>query len=127
MEWDRAGKNPADFVLEFIAAVRDTRISDLLLLVDRDVVCRPLVLPGPSLYCGRDGMISLVENMHAAYGDYMVEADVVVEASGPVVSVLARLVPEPSRGLAPLSVTTIFRFRYGLIASIESEPGPSLS
>jgi hypothetical protein len=127
VEWDRAGKNPADFVLEFYAAVRDARVSDVLRLVDPDVVCRPLVLPGPSLYCGRDSMVSLVENMHAAYGDYMVEADVVVEAIGPVVSVQARLVPEPARALAPLSITTVFRFRYGLIASIESEPGPSLS
>lgn len=72
-------------------------------------------------------MVSLVGNMHAAYGDYALVTDVLVELTGPVVTALTRIVPEPARGLGPLPIRTIFKFRDGLIATIESEPGPSLS
>jgi hypothetical protein len=115
------GRTPVQAVLALYAAIRDRRIDDVLALTDPEVTCEPLVRPGLSMYEGHDGMTRLILAMHAAHGSYQVEILQVAEHPGPQVTVLARIVPEPGRG-QPLPVRTVYTFRDGLIASIESSP-----
>src|SRR5438046_9795070 len=101
------GKGPVEVVLELYAAIRGGRVGDVLALVDPQVVCRPLVRPGLSVYYGHDGMAQLVSAMHAAHGDYQVEIGEVTEQGGPegaTVTVQATIVHEPGRGQPPGSV-----------------------
>jgi hypothetical protein len=46
------GETAVQVVVDFFTAVRDQRIKDLLALVDPEIVCKPLVRPGRSLYEG---------------------------------------------------------------------------
>jgi hypothetical protein len=117
------GRTPAEMVMEFCAALRDRRISDLVGLVDTDVDCRPMVRPGLSVYFGYQGMIQLAEDMHAIHGEYDFRADMITEQDGPAMTVGATILPEPGRGLQPLSITSTYTFRNGKIISIESHPG----
>jgi hypothetical protein len=111
---------PARVVLEFYEALRESRINDMLGLVDSAVVCRPLVRPGLSRYGGYDGMIRLDSDMHGLHGRYQLEINKVTEQEGPQVTVQATILPEPGRGQPPLPVTTIYILRDGLITSIKS-------
>jgi hypothetical protein len=56
--------------------------------------------------------------VHGHYEIVIVQA---AEEDGPQVTVQALLVPEPGRG-DPFPVTSSYRFRRGLISSIESFP-----
>ena len=56
------GQTAVQVVTDFFAAVRDQRIKDLLALVDPEIVCRPLVRPGRSLYEGHEGMVRFVSD-----------------------------------------------------------------
>jgi hypothetical protein len=47
------GSAPARAVVALYEAIRDSRIEDVLALVDPDVTCKPLVRPGLSAYQGR--------------------------------------------------------------------------
>jgi hypothetical protein len=114
-------------VREFYAAMRDERLGTLLALADPGIVCRPLVRRGPSSYLGHDGVVSFVRDMHAAHGNYRFEADVLAEEPGPVVRMLARIIPGPGHGPEPVSIRGTYTFRSGLIASVHCEPGPALS
>jgi hypothetical protein len=105
-------------------AIRDSRIEDVLALVDPDVTCKPLVRPGLSAYHGQDGMADLIRDMHAVHGRYQVEIAEITEQDGPEVTVRAVIVPEPGRG-DPLPVTSVYTFRGSLITSIESGPTAS--
>jgi SnoaL-like protein len=111
---------PVQVVLEFYEALRESRINDMLGLVDPEVVCRPLVRPGLSLYSGYDGMIRLDSDIHALHGRYQMEIGQVTEQAGSQVTVQATIHPEPGRGQPPLPVTSIYLVRDGLITSIES-------
>jgi hypothetical protein len=111
---------PVQVVLEFYEALRESRINDMLGLVDREVVCQPLVRPGLSLYSGYDGMIRLNSDLHALHGRYQLEINKVTEQEGPQVTVQATILPEPGREQPPLPVTSIYLVRDGLITSIES-------
>jgi SnoaL-like domain len=106
-------------VLALYEAMRDSRLADVLALVDLDVVCEPLVRPGLAAYYGYDGMAGLVRDMHAVHGRYRVEIAEITEQEGPRVTVRAVIVPEPGHG-QPMSVTSVYAFRSSLIASIES-------
>ena len=111
---------PVQVVLEFYQALRESRINDMLGLVDADVTCRPLVRPGLNLYNGYDGMIRLDSDLHGLHGRYQIEINKVTEQEGPQVIVHATILPEPGRGQPPLAVTSIYIIRNGLITSIES-------
>ena len=111
---------PVQVVLEFYEALRESRINDMLGLVDPEVTCQPLVRLGLSLYSGYDGIIRLDSDIHALHGRYQIEINQVTEEEGPQVTVQARILPEPGRGQPPLPVTSIYAVRNGLIASIES-------
>jgi hypothetical protein len=115
------GERPVQVVLELYAAIRDRRVADVLALVDPQVTCEPLARPGLSRYTGHDGMARLVSEMHAAHGRYEVTIVKITEEAGPQVTVWARIVPELGRG-QPWPVRTVYTFRGGLIASIESFP-----
>jgi hypothetical protein len=117
------GAAPVKAVLELYEAIRDSRIADVLALVDPDVACEPLTRPGLTAYYGHDGMAGLVRDIHAVYGRYQVEIAEITEQDGPRVTVRAVIVPEPGHG-QPLPVTSVFAFRGSLIASIESFPAP---
>jgi hypothetical protein len=114
---------PVQVVLEFYEALRESRINDMLGLVDPYVVCQPLVRPGLSLYSGYDGMIRLDSDLHALHGRYQMQIGEVTEQAGSQVTVQATIVPEPGRGQPPLPVTSIYIVRDGLITSIESLAG----
>jgi hypothetical protein len=114
---------PVQVVLEFYEALRESRINDMLGLVDPYVVCRPLVRPGLSLYSGYDGMMRLDSDLHALHGRYQMQIGEVTEQAGSQVTVQATIVPEPGRGQPPLPVTSIYIVRDGLITSIESLAG----
>ena len=107
-------------VLEFYETLRESRINDMLGLVDPDVVCQPLVRPGLSLYSEYDGIIRLDSDIHALHGRYQIEINEVTEQEGSQVTVQARILPEPGRRQPPLPVTSIYIVREGLITSIES-------
>jgi SnoaL-like domain len=111
---------PVQVVLEFYKALRESRINDMLGLVDADVTCRPLVRPGLNLYNGYDGMIRLDSDIHGLHGRYQLEIGEVTEQEGPQVTVQATILPEPGRGQPPLPVTSIYTIRNGLITSIHS-------
>jgi hypothetical protein len=111
---------PVQVVLEFYEALRESRINDMLGLVDPEVTCQPLVRPGLSLYSGYDGMIRLDSDIHALHGRYQMEIGEVTEQAGSQVTVQATIVPEPGRGQLPLPVTSIYVVRDGVITSIES-------
>jgi hypothetical protein len=111
---------PVQVVLGFYEALRDSRINDMLGLVDPYVVCQPLVRPGLSLYSGYDGMIRLDSDLHALHGRYRIDIDEVTEQGDSRVTVRATIHPEPGRGQPPLPVTSIYIVRDGLITSIES-------
>ena len=111
---------PVQVVLEFYEALRESRINDMLGLVDPEVTCQPLVRPGLSLYSGYDGMIRLDSDLHALHGRYQMEINKVTEQEGSQVTVQATIVPEPGRGQLPLPVTSIYVVRDGVITSIES-------
>ena len=120
------GTAPVRAVLALYEAIRDSRIADVLALVDPDVACQPLVRPGLTVYYGHDGMAELVHDMHAVHGCYQVEIAETTEEDvpdGPRVTVRAVIVPEPGRG-RPLPVNSVYGFRGGLITSIESSPVP---
>jgi hypothetical protein len=116
---------PVQVVLEFYEALRESRINDMLGLVDAEVVCQPLVRPGLSLYSGYDGMIRLDSDLHGLHGRYQIDIDKVTEQEGAQVTVQATIHPEPGRGQPPLPVTSIYIVRDGLITSIESLDGTS--
>jgi hypothetical protein len=111
---------PVQIVLDFYETLRESRINDMLGLVDPEVVCQPLVRPGLSLYSGYDGMIRLDSDLHALHGRYQIEIGKVTEQDGSQLTVQATILPEPGRGQPPLPVTSIYIFRDGLITSIES-------
>ena len=119
-----SGSTPAQVVLEFYAALRDRRIGDILALTDPQVVCHALVRPGLSVYHGHDGMIRLSEGMHATHGEYDFVADQVSE-DGDKVTVYVRILHGP--GQQDLPVMSVFMLHDGLIVSIESQPGISVT
>lgn len=110
---------PIQVVLEFYETLRDSRINDMLALVDAEIVCHPLVRPGLTLYSGYDGMIRLDSDLHALYGRYEIQIDKITEEEGPQVTVQATILPEPGRG-QPLPVVSLYKIRDGLITSIKS-------
>jgi len=115
------GRTPVQAVLELYDAICDGRVADALALVDPEVICEPLVRPGLTAYSGHDGIAQLVSDLHAVHGCYQVEIAEVTERAGPEVTVHARLVTEAGHG-QPLTVTSVYTFRGGRIASIESFP-----
>lgn len=115
------GKTAVQVVVELCAAIRDGRIEDVLRLVDSDVICAPVTRPGLAEYEGHAGMARLVSDLHAAHGRYQITVTEATEEDDQHVTVQVRLVPEPGRG-PPMSVTTTYTFRRGLISSIESFP-----
>ena len=117
-------KTKVQAVLDFYAAIQDSRVIDVLALVHPDVGCVPLARDGMGRYSGHQGMIALIQDMHGAHGHYQAEIDGIRE-SGPRVTADARIFPEPGYGRAPLSIRTMFSFRDGLIEVIRSEPGPA--
>jgi hypothetical protein len=116
---------PVQVVLDFYEALRESRINDMLGLVDPEVVCHPLVRPGLTLYGGYDGMIRLDNDIHALHGRYQLEIDKITEQEGRQVTVQATIIPEPGRGEPPLPVMSIYNVRDGLITSIQSMEPPS--
>jgi hypothetical protein len=115
-----SSKEPVQTVVELYETLRDSRIEDMLALVDPEVICKPLVRPGLSVYYRRDGMIRLCCDLHTAYGQYQIEINEITEQDGPQVTVQARILPEPARKQPPRSVRSVYTFRHNLIASIES-------
>ena len=112
-------------VLDFIAAVRDERIEDMLALVDPEIICVPLVRPGLSVYEGHDGMARFVSDMHAAFGRYQIEIDKISERDGARLAVQARILPESGhRPMTPTSILIVFTLCDGLITSMEGDPAP---
>lgn len=118
---------PPHLVREFYAAMRDDRTGALLALADPGIVCRPLVRSGLSPYVGHDGVARFARDMHAAHGSYRFEADVITEEPGPLVRMVARILPGPGHDPGPVSISGVYTFRGGLIASVDCEPGPALS
>jgi hypothetical protein len=114
-----------DVVLALYAALRDSQIGDALALVDSQVICRPLVRPGLSVYYRLDGITALIHDMHRAHGRYQFRIDSVTEEDGPTITVQAVIIPEPGRNQPALPVTSVYTLQNGLITSIESQPGPS--
>ena len=92
-------------------------------MITPQVVCQPVVRPGQSMCYGYDGIAQLARDMHAAHGNYQIQIDEIAERPGPVVTVRARILPEPGHGLGPLPVTTCYEFRDGLIVSVDSQEG----
>jgi hypothetical protein len=120
---DRSGQESTAVkaVHELYAAMRDSRIPDVLALTAADVICEPLVRPGLSQYHGHKGMAGLVRDMHAVHGDYQIAVTEITEEPGPKVTVQARIDPEAGHG-QPLAVATEYLLRDGLIYWIESLP-----
>ena len=85
------------------------------------VLCRPLTRPGLSLYHGQPGMAALARSLHAVHGDYTITIISATEQPGPQVTIRDRIDPQPGHG-PPLTATTVYTFRDGLIATITSEP-----
>jgi SnoaL-like domain len=117
---ERAGP-PVPVVLALYEAMRDGQVEDVLALVDPGVVYKPLDHWGPGVYCGHEGMIRLVQDVHATYGDYQVKIVDVAEEPGPQVTVQVWVVPEPGRGLQ-FPMRLMFTLGDGLVTSIQSLP-----
>ena len=114
---------PVQTVLALYTALRDSQLKDVLALCDPDVTCRPLLRPARSVYYRFDGMARLINDMHAAHGQYQVRIDSVTEKDGRTITVQATIIPEPARNEPPLPVTTVYTLHNGLITAIESWPG----
>ena len=116
-------KGSVQKVLDFIAAVRDQRIKDMLALVDPEIICVPLVRPGLSVYEGHDGMARFVSDMHTAFGRYKFQIDKITEREGEKLAVQVRIQPESGRKpIAPTSILIVFTIHDGLITLAEGEP-----
>jgi hypothetical protein len=118
---DVKGTTLVQVVTELCMAIRDSRIADVLSLVDPEVVCAPMFRPGLTEYEGHAGMTRLVTDLHAVHGNYQITIIEAAEDGAEHVTAQVRLVPEPGRG-QPVSVTTSYTFRHGLISAIESQP-----
>jgi hypothetical protein len=118
--------DPVHLVLDLYAAIRDRRISDMLALLDPEVVCYPLVRPGQAAYYGYDAMVKLIDYMHDLHGDYRVEFDKITEQDVPrgdvKVTVRARIVPEARLGKPPVPVTSVYTIHNGQVTWIQSKP-----
>jgi ketosteroid isomerase-like protein len=112
-------QQPVEMVEALYAAIRDGRVEDVIALTHPNVVCQPLVRPGLSVYHGHERMGELVADMHAVHGEYTVVIDELID-EGAKVTAEARIM---SPGKLPQPVRSIYTFRDGLIATIESEPG----
>ena len=120
---DVRDKGSVQKVLDFIAAVRDERIEDLLALVDPEIIVEPIVRPGLSMYEGHDGVVRFVSDMHTAFGRYQFEIDEITEWDGEKLAVQARILPESGRNpTTPRSIVIVFTLRDGLITFAEGEP-----
>jgi hypothetical protein len=113
-------RDPVEVVVALYEALRDSRTKEMLALVDPAVICRPLVRPGITQYFGYSGMILLDRDMHAAHGRYQIEIGTITVQDGPQVTVEAVIVPGPGCTHPPVSVTSVYTLRGGLITWIES-------
>jgi hypothetical protein len=121
---DMGDKDSVRIALEFMAAVRDQRIKDMLALVDPEVICEPLVRPGRSVYQRHDGMVLFVSDMHTVFGRYQFEIDKITERDGAKVAVQARILPESGhRPMPPMPIVILFSLRDNLITLVEGKPG----
>jgi hypothetical protein len=116
-------------VLAMYAALRDNRVSDMLALLDPEIVCYPLVRPGQSAYYGHEAMAKLAGYMHDQHGNYTVEIARITEQAAPKgnvkVTAEVTIVPEHGLGKDPVPVTSVYTVHDGLINWIVSKPGRS--
>jgi hypothetical protein len=120
------GQANVQVVLGFFAAIRDQRTSDLLALVDPQIICMPVTRPGRTVYEGHAGMLRFIKDLHAVFGDYEYEIDKITELDEAKVAVQARMLLESGRpSMGPLSISVVFTLRNGLITLADSEPGTS--
>jgi len=110
---------PLQAVRDLAAAIRDSRQHDIAALTTPDVRCQPQALPGISQYHGHDGLAALARDLHAIHGNYNLTITDATEQPGPQVTTRTRMIPEPGHG-QPFTVTTVYTFRDGLIATITS-------
>lgn len=117
---ERAG-SAVSVVLALIQAICDGRPEEVLRLVDPEVVYKPLDQSGPDMYRGHEGMRRLVQDLHAALGDYRVNIVNVTEEPRPHVTVQAWVVPGPGRG-TQFPMRLLYTLRDGLVTLIQSIP-----
>jgi hypothetical protein len=121
---DMGDKDSVRMALNFMAAVRDQRIKDMLALVDPEIICEPLARPGRTMYKGHDGMVLFVSDMHTVFGRYQFEIDEITERDGAKVAVQARILPESGyRPMPPMPIVILFTLRDDLITLVEGKPG----
>jgi hypothetical protein len=124
-----AGRAAGEVARAVLAAIVAGRVAEVLALVDRDVVCMPVTRPARVLYEGHAGMARLVEDLHAVYGMFRVEAEDVTGGAGAgaeggggtVVTLLLRVVAAERGGGPWPPALTEFTVRDGLVTCIESK------
>jgi hypothetical protein len=122
----KRGRVSAQVVTELYETLRDSRIEDMLALVDPQVICLPLVGSGRGVYEGHNGMVRLDHDMHTAHGNYTVNVDkITVRNGGSTVMVQAVIMSDLGRGQPPLPVRSVYTLHGGLITFIESLPATS--
>ena len=110
-----------------LAAVAEGRVSDVLALVDRQVVWLPVTRPALSVYLGHAGVARMVADQGVAYGRYRLDvADTglgvqAVAGGGVRVTVRVWVVRETGGGdVAGPPVLAEFTVRGGLVTWVES-------
>jgi hypothetical protein len=121
------GWSPTGVARAVLAAIAEGRVSDVLALVDRQVVWMPVTRPALNVYVGHAGMARMVADLQAGYGRFRLDvADTgmgVQAGAGGEVRVTMRVwvVRETAGGdLAGPSVLAEFTVRGGLVSWVES-------
>jgi limonene-1,2-epoxide hydrolase len=122
-ESEDARTSPVETVSALILAIDEDRIEDVQRLVHPQVVWRALARPGKSQYRGRDGMVSFLADLRAAYGTYRVEIDDITEDPDGHVVVLAHVVQQTESGDRALPpARSSFTLLDGLVVAMEADP-----
>lgn len=123
------GRAAAQVVGELMAAIAEGRVSDVLGLVDPQVVLMPVARPARRLYAGHEGAALLVEDLHMLYGRYRLDIKEIVAGAGghpgeAVVTARVRVVQQTGGGeVWGPPVLAEFTVRGGLVALLRSRHG----
>jgi hypothetical protein len=104
-------------------AHREGRIDEMLLAIHPRVLWRPLSRPGRSLYSGHDGVRQMLEDTHAANGNFWIELDDILQPEADVVHARGRVVGLDANGeTTQLAIAFEITMRDGLIHEVETVP-----
>src|SRR5258708_1734352 len=103
-----------------MAAAAEGRVEEVLALTDPEVVWRPIFRPGRALYSGHAELGCFLSDRRSAWGRVWFEVEDIAEQAGPQVTARLRVVTKIGGSEQAWSVISVFTFRDGLVASVDS-------